>query len=317
MTLRSCALVVCLPAAATALLRFAPARSRSVVAQQTGWSTRLDEESVSQIAGWAQYTDEASGHPYYCHETGHCQWEPPQWEPPQAPANVQTSRWMFARHEGVRTEYTLYNGEERVLGRHDTVGSNPFVSREQCVVRVAEDGTASVVSVGKAQTHVLRQAEGLSTVLHKGESCVLQHEDQICLSVGTQKAIFTVYGLGATSATQAARHGAPQQPGQEQHGVAVQAQAALKSAAQLAQAAFDSATAQASAALDLAAMASAAAASHGGAAQQHDAQQQHGHAAPRDLPYPWEQLVDETTGNVYYGNRQTGETSWEPPQGGW
>jgi len=31
------------------------------------------------------------------------------------------------------------------------------------------------------------------------------------------------------------------------------------------------------------------------------------------LPYPWEQLVDQSSGQVYYHNPQTGAAQWEPP----
>ena len=65
---------------------------------------------------------------------------------------------------------------------------------------------------------------------------------------------------------------------------------------------------------------------HGGYAQhgqQHDGhQQQQGlfgdgqppQAPQQQLPYPWEMLVDQSSGHAYYSNPQTGETSWEPPQ---
>ena len=36
------------------------------------------------------------------------------------------------------------------------------------------------------------------------------------------------------------------------------------------------------------------------------------HAQPQ-LPYPWEQLVDQN-GAIYYSNPQTGAASWDPPQ---
>ena len=43
---------------------------------------------------------------------------------------------------------------------------------------------------------------------------------------------------------------------------------------------------------------------------------QQGQQGQPQLPYPWEQLVDESTGEYYYSNPQTGVTSWEPPRHG-
>ena len=48
----------------------------------------------------------------------------------------------------------------------------------------------------------------------------------------------------------------------------------------------------------------------GGGYQQQDGYGQHGQP---QLPYPWEQLVDQN-GAVYYSNPQTGAASWDPPQ---
>jgi hypothetical protein len=47
--------------------------------------------------------------------------------------------------------------------------------------------------------------------------------------------------------------------------------------------------------------------------------QESGHAqhGQPQLPAPWEQLIDPSTGAAYYYNGQTGESSWEPPQGGY
>ena len=60
-----------------------------------------------------------------------------------------------------------------------------------------------------------------------------------------------------------------------------------------------------------------ASASTGGSVQQDDDAQQAGYeqqGQPYELPYPWEQLADPSSGQVYYSNPQTGEASWDPPQ---
>jgi len=55
---------------------------------------------------------------------------------------------------GVRPEsvYAVRNGEEQILGRYDMLEPSLYVSRQQCIVQVAVDGTAVLVSTGKPWT---------------------------------------------------------------------------------------------------------------------------------------------------------------------
>ena len=46
--------------------------------------------------------------------------------------------------------------------------------------------------------------------------------------------------------------------------------------------------------------------------QQQQQGQQHQQQQQGQLPYPWEQLIDQS-GAVYYSNPHTGEASWDPP----
>ena len=51
------------------------------------------------------------------------------------------------------------------------------------------------------------------------------------------------------------------------------------------------------------------------AVQQQDGCKQGHYPQQSELPYPWEQLLDQN-GAVYYCNPRTGETAWDPPQQG-
>ena len=51
-----------------------------------------------------------------------------------------------------------------------------------------------------------------------------------------------------------------------------------------------------------------------GYGQQQGGYQQQGQQSQGQLPYGWEQLMDQNSGHVYYSNSQTGQTQWEPPQ---
>jgi len=129
------------------------------------------------------------------------------WQQPQAA--TAEAMWVIAPADGVLNEYVLRNGDEQVLGRYEMVEHNPYVSRAQCLVRVAADGTASVISLGKAQTHVVKvpivlidlgQGEqwiSRTVVLAKGESHVLVDREQIALGKepknGALQGIFSVY----------------------------------------------------------------------------------------------------------------------------
>ena len=156
----------------------------------------------AQLApGWYTAVDEATGTPYYCEEqTGQCQWEPPQLQAASSPA-----LWLVAPTDGVSNEYSVRNGEEQILGRFDMVEQSPYVSRMQCVVRVAADGTASVQSIGKAQTFIIKPGSTAwsrcSVILGKDETHALSDGEQIALNKdqinGVMHGLFTVYEASA------------------------------------------------------------------------------------------------------------------------
>ena len=118
-------------------------------------------------AGWSSRFDQASQAIYYVNEaTGVSQWEPPQaaayWESstaPHAAAAQQASRvvWRIVPTTGVcNVVFNVANGQQQVLGRSHLADDHPgdptYVSRQQCIVEVADDGTASLISAGKPLT---------------------------------------------------------------------------------------------------------------------------------------------------------------------
>ena len=64
--------------------------------------------------------------------------------------------WQLAPAFGVFSEYFVRNGEELTLGRFDMLEQKLTVSRAQCVVQVAADGTATLYSFGKRPTGLRR-----------------------------------------------------------------------------------------------------------------------------------------------------------------
>ena len=150
------------------------------------------------LHGWAIKIDEASGDTYYYNKnTGETQWEPPQAATAQQIWGAQVL-WVVAPAVGMLHEYTVCNGHEQVLGRYDMITQNPYISRAQCLMRV-EDGTASLLSLGKAPT-ALRAPGGKWTNLRKGQAHILADGEEIALDsknpdAGYFPAIFTVYSL--------------------------------------------------------------------------------------------------------------------------
>ena len=64
-------------------------------------------------------------------------------------------------------------GSEFSLGRWNMVDRSPYVSRVQCQVRVQDDGTALLVSKGKAATMWRPQGNGPWIEMQTGDTVVL------------------------------------------------------------------------------------------------------------------------------------------------
>ena len=90
--------------------------------------------------------------------------------------------------------YRVGIGEETILGRWNMKIIKPTVSRAQCRVQVAEDGTAYLVSMGKGQT-LWRARDDMSyrwSPLYRDEFRVLADGDQISMNWNDpEAAVFT------------------------------------------------------------------------------------------------------------------------------
>ena len=89
--------------------------------------------------------------------------------------------------------HALRHGEELVLSRWNMQAPKPTVSREQCKVVVAADGTAALVSCGKGPT-LWRPAKGPTPwyAVSRSETCTLADGDQISLDCNDpEAAVFT------------------------------------------------------------------------------------------------------------------------------
>lgn len=288
--------LVCLAATASSLR---PMPASALKASHA--NVQRSKSLVAQVAtGWVTGVDQASGATYYFNEhTGESQWEPPAaTTTPHQGYGTQLS-WILAPSETVLNEYHISPGDVVELGRADMVKPNPYVSRAQCIVHVAPDGTATVESVGKSQTYIFTESEKAppgemidhtvvfgqekahvlrTEVLRTGQKHVLQDRDQIVF----RQAKFTVYAL---------------QPGYEQQFVAQQGGYQLGG---MQQNGFEHGGMQQQGV-------------EWGSVQQGGPQHHDNYAQQQQLPYPWEQLVDQN-GAAYYHNPQTGESSWDPPQ---
>jgi len=137
-------------------------------------------------------TDEATGQTYYYNEqTGAAQWEPPE---AAAAVHGAAVTWWLAPAAGSQNEYLVRNGQEQTLGRYDMLSQNPYISRVQCVVRVAADGTASLASTGKTPTALRAPGGAWWSDLRRDQTHQLADGEQIALdSKNPEGAYGTVY----------------------------------------------------------------------------------------------------------------------------
>lgn len=178
---------------------------------QSSWSTRHTPDGATY---------------YYNERTGQSQWEPPpSMAAPQgfgAPV-----LWHMVPTNGVCSSYTLGNGQTQVLGRWDMAQTKDTVSREQCGVEVAADGTATLVSLGRRPTGLRRHGQGAPWYgLDYYSRHVLLDGEQIALDMDSGEsfgwqgqpytAIFQVQleWAGAGGGGQQQQGGYQQQPGQ-------------------------------------------------------------------------------------------------------
>ena len=162
---------------------------------------------------WVTGIDEATGAAYYYNQqTGESQWEPPQQAAPQG-YGAQVI-WRLMPAAGVYSEFTVRNGEEVVLGSAHMVEQVPTVSEAQCLVQVAADGTATLVSLGYRPTALRARIGAPSFGLKQQATHVLRPGEQILLDGVTMSGIFTCQVETADMGV----GGYPQQQQQQQGG---------------------------------------------------------------------------------------------------
>jgi len=162
-------------------------------------SLDVGQRSRQPCAQWAVYVDEASGETYYYNE----QTRESAWELPVDGSGPRV-RWELHTSSGVHSPLrrgglaALCNGDEQILGRFDMVEQDPFISRAQCVVHVAADGSASLTSLGKPPTMVRADSDAPWYAIFKDQTEPLIDGVQICLAKYSETsrrkpAIFTCF----------------------------------------------------------------------------------------------------------------------------
>lgn len=110
-----------------------------------------------------------------------------QWEPPQAAGGQGygggQALWRLIPAWGVLQEYCVGNGQDLVIGRFDMAEQKNTVSRQQAVVQVAPDGTATLFSLGKRPTGLRRHDNAPWYGLLKDAGHVLLDGEQIALDM--------------------------------------------------------------------------------------------------------------------------------------
>jgi hypothetical protein len=101
--------------------------------------------------------------------------------------------------------YTIGAGEEQVLGRYDMASQNPYVSRQQCIVRTATNGTATLVSIGKKPTGWRASAGDAWLWLEKDDSRLVTHGSQVSLDVQNPEGV--IFSVEQEGLMQPQQHG--------------------------------------------------------------------------------------------------------------
>jgi hypothetical protein len=157
-------------------------------------------------AGWTTRADPNGDTYYYNEQTGQSQWDPPQAE---AGAPVL---WRIMPAAGVITEYAVRRGEQQVLGCNDLAEQKGTIPDAQCVVQVAADGTATLVSLGSRCTGLRARYGAPSYGLRKdGPPHALADGEEIILDVGHPES--SVFTCQAERGTDSGMGGYPQQGG--------------------------------------------------------------------------------------------------------
>ena len=209
------AVFACL-AATTAALTAAPALT-AVPALAAVSRVQLDHVQRSrklfaQIAdGWTTRADPNGDTYYYNEQTGQSQWEPP---PSAQQGTGAPVLWRVVPAAGVYTEYTVRRGEQQVLGHKDLVDQHKTsVSEAQCIVEVADDGSAKLVTLGNRPTGLRARYGAPSYGLRRdGPPHVLVDGEEIILDVDNPESACYIIQAERTD-TSMQQGGYPQQGG--------------------------------------------------------------------------------------------------------
>ena len=109
-------------------------------------------------------------------------------------AQVQCMWYLDAVQGIAHNGYSVNSGGEQVLGRYDMMDQEITVSREQAIVRVAQDGKANLISIGRGPTYWREHQMGQWSLLQRDSAKPLSSGYQICLDTNNKNAIFTVAG---------------------------------------------------------------------------------------------------------------------------
>jgi protein phosphatase PTC7 len=131
-----------------------------------------------------------------------------------AQATGPHTRWVLSAQVGgaaydssgrTTRPYTIGAGEEQVLGRYDMASQNPYVSRQQCIVRTATNGTATLVSIGKKPTGWRASAGDAWLWLEKDDSRLVTHGSQVSLDVQNPEGV--IFSVEQEGLMQPQQHG--------------------------------------------------------------------------------------------------------------
>jgi len=205
-----------------------PLRYPSRPAARAGTCSSQYVEVQDLPSGWTTGIDQGSGEAYYFNEqTGESQWDPPQHQQGYGAEQGYAAQlvWSLSEYSGVRgfslytpdpndpldntnpeqqkelakykkLPYSVGCGDEFVLGRWNMKMVKLTVSRVQCRVQVAADGTATLTSYGKGPTlWRARDTTGRGWIwdyLYPEESRILADGDKISLDFNDpEAAVFT------------------------------------------------------------------------------------------------------------------------------
>ena len=296
--------IACLAAPITCFTATARPTGLSVTTTQTGRVQRSRDVFSQQGQlpyPWEQLFDQNSGQVYYSNpQTGVAQWDPPpQWEYPNRGKNELKSMlpltldalqgqngfsklrgpvcWRLAGFSGV----TEYSGGGILKRKEDELPYKLRIGDERVLSRWNMEKQKLTVSRIQGIVNVL--ADGTATITSKGRGPTLYRAGYGAPWYALQKDETQILADGDQVSLDCNDPEAAIFTCQQESTVQNYLHNLFSSAEQ-----------------------------RGGEQQGQQGQPQHAYEQPQ-LPYPWEQLFDQSSGHVYYANLETGVAQWEPP----